>query len=219
MKRIVMMMCSVIAALLLATNLFAQSHPSTNNRSEQFILDSMRMELDLASIETRHEMYGDSLQHQLDAQSINSDTIEEVTQLFIPISFFAFIILIIWIINHISYRKQRDRYHIIEKAIDNGQAIPEGLFDEPKKAKKRWTNTLHQAIIFLAIGIGVAIFGNAIDEETITAIAVIPGVIGAGYLLIALIERHEERNKDTKENNESSTALIESGSQKAEAEE
>ena len=219
MKRIVMMMCSAIAALLLATNLFAQSHPSTNNRSEQFILDSMRMELDLASIETRHEMYGDSLQHQLDAQSINSDTIEEVTQLFIPISFFAFIILIIWIINHISYRKQRDRYHIIEKAIDNGQAIPEGLFDEPKKAKKRWTNTLRQAIIFLAIGIGVAIFGNTIDEETITAIAVIPGVIGAGYLLIALIERHEERNKDTKENNESSTALIESGSQKPEAEE
>ena len=219
MKRIVMMMCSVIAALLLATNLFAQSHPSTNNRSEQFILDSMRMELDLASIETRHEMYGDSLQHQLDAQSINSDTIEEVTQLFVPISFFGFIILIIWIINHISYRKQRDRYHIIEKAIDNGQAIPEGLFDEPKKAKKRWTNTLRQAIIFLAIGIGVAIFGNTIDEETITAIAVIPGVIGAGYLLIALIERHEERNKDTKENNESSTALIESGTQKAEVEE
>lgn len=219
MKRIVMMMCSAIAALLLATNLFAQSHPSTNNRSEQFILDSMRMELDLASIETRYEMYGDSLQHQLDAQSINSSTIEEVTQLFIPISFFAFIILIIWIINHISYRKQRDRYHIIEKAIDNGQAIPEGLFDEPKKAKKRWTNTLRQAIIYLAIGIGVAIFGNTIDEETITAIAVIPGVIGAGYLLIALIERHEERNKDTKENNESSTALIESGTQKAEVEE
>ena len=219
MKRIVMMMCSAIAALLLATNLFAQSHPSTNNRSEQFILDSMRMELDLASIETRHEMYGDSLQHQLDAQSINSDTIEEVSQLMIPISFFGFIILIIWIINHISYRKQRDRYHIIEKAIDNGQTIPEGLFDEPKKAKKRWTNTLRQAIIFLAIGIGVAIFGNTIDEETITAIAVIPGVIGAGYLLIALIERHEERNKDTKENNESSTALIESGSQKAEVEE
>ena len=128
-------------------------------------------------------------------------------------------ILIIWIINHISYRKQRDRYHIIEKAIDNGQAIPEGLFDEPKKAKKRWTNTLRQAIIYLAIGIGVAIFGNTIDEETITAIAVIPGVIGAGYLLIALIERHEERNKDTKENNESSTVLIESGTQKAEAEE
>lgn len=219
MKRIVMMMCSAIAALLLATNLFAQSHLSTNNRSEQFILDSMRMELDLATIETRHEMYGDSLQHQLDAQSINSDTIEEVSQLFIPISFFAFIILIIWIINHISYRKQRDRYHIIEKAIDNGQAIPEGLFDEPKKAKKRWTNTLRQAIIFLAIGIGVAIYGNTIDEETITAIAVIPGVIGAGYLLIALIERHEERNKDTKENNESSTALIESGTQKAEVEE
>ena len=219
MKRIVMMMCSAIAALLFATNLFAQSHPSTNNRSEQFILDSMRMELDLASIETRHEMYSDSLQHQLDAQSINSDTIEEVSQLFIPFSFFAFIILIIWIINHISYRKQRDRYHIIEKAIDNGQAIPEGLFDEPKKAKKRWTNTLRQAIIFLAIGIGVTIFGNAIDEETITAIAVIPGVIGAGYLLIALIERHEERNKDTKENNESSTVLIESGTQKAEAEE
>ena len=219
MKRIVMMMCSAIAALLLATNLFAQSHPSTNNRSEQFILDSMRMELDLASIETRYEMYGDSLQHQLDAQSINSDTIEEVTQLFIPISFFAFIILIIWIINHISYRKQRDRYHIIEKAIDNGQTIPEGLFDEPKKAKKRWTNTLRQAIIFISFGIGLAIFGETVGVEEITAIATIPGIIGAGYLLISFIERKEEGKEEQKEHDKCETTPTEQASQNAGIEE
>ena len=219
MKRIVMMMCSAIVALIFATNIIAASHPSTSARSEQFILDSMRMDVEKAAIEVQYDMYNDSLQHQLDAKSISSSTAEEITQLFIPISFFAFIILIIWIINHISYRKQRDRYHIIEKAIDNGQAIPEGLFDEPKKAKKRWTNTLRQAIIFIATGIGLAIFGDTIDEETITAIAVIPGIIGAGYLLIAFIERHEERKEDTKENNESNTTLVESGTQKAEVEE
>ena len=214
-----MMMCSAIVALIFATNIIAASHPSTAARSEQFILDSMRMDVEKAAIEVQYDMYNDSLQHQLDAQSISSDTVEEVTQLFIPISFFAFIILIIWIINHISYRKQRDRYHIIEKAIDNGQAIPEGLFDEPKKGKKHWTNTLRQAIIFLAIGIGVAIFGETIDEEEITAIAVIPGIIGAGYLLIAFIDRHEERNKDIKENNKGTAGLIESGSHSTDTEE
>lgn len=214
-----MMMCSAIVALIFATNTIAASHPSTAARSEQFILDSMRMDVEKAAIEVQFDMYNDSLQHQLDAQSISSNTVEEVTQLFIPVSFFAFIILIIWIINHISYRKHRDRYRIIEKAIDNGHAIPEGLFDEPKKAKRHWTNTLRQAIIFLAIGIGVAIFGETCGEETIIGIAAIPGIIGAGYLLIAFIERHEERNKDIKENNKGTAGLIESGSHSTDTEE
>ncbi len=219
MKRIVMMMCSAIVALIFATNIIAASHPSTAARSEQFILDSMRMDVEKAAIEVQYDMYNDSLQHQLDAKSISSNTVEDIAELSIPFTFFAFILLIVWITTWISYRKQRDRYHIIEKAIDNGQAIPEGLFDEPKKAQKRWTNTLRQAIIFIAIGIGVAIFGKTISVDTITAIATIPGMLGVGYLLIALIERHEERNKDIKENNESCTALVESGSQKAEVEE
>ena len=217
MKRTVIMMCSAMIALLFATNIFAANHPSAPDRSEQFILDSMRMDVEKAAIEVQYDMYNDSLQHQLDAKSISSNTTEEITQLFIPISFFAFIILIVWITTWISYRKQRDRYHIIEKAIDNGQAIPEGLFDEPKKAQKRWTNTLRQAIIFIATGIGLAIFGNTIGEETITAIAVIPGIIGAGYLLIAFIERHEERKEDTKEHNEDSTAPAASQNSEKEA--
>lgn len=217
MKRIVMMMCSAIVALIFATNIIAASHPSTAARSEQFILDSMRMDVEKAAIEVQYDMYNDSLQHQLDAKSISSNTAEEITQLFIPISFFAFIILIIWITTWMSYRKQRDRYHIIEKAIDNGQAIPEGLFDEPKKAKKQWTNTLRQAIIFIAIGIGFAIFGYTIDENAITGIAVIPGIIGAGYLLIAFIERHEERKEDTKEHNEDSTTPATSQNSETEA--
>ena len=217
MKRTVIMMCSAMIALLFATNIFAANHPSASDRSEQFILDSMRMDVEKAAIEVQYDMYNDSLQHQLDAKSISSNTTEEITQLFVPISFFAFIILIVWITTWISYRKQRDRYHIIEKAIDNGQAIPEGLFDEPKKAKKRWTNTLRQAIIFIATGIGLAIFGNTIGEETITAIAVIPGIIGAGYLLIAFIERHEERKEDTKEHNEDSTAPAASQNNETEA--
>lgn len=217
MKRTVIMMCSAMIALLFATNIFAANHPSAPDRSEQFILDSMRMDVEKAAIEVQYDMYNDSLQHQLHAKRISSNTTEEITQLFIPISFFAFIILIIWITTWMSYRKQRDRYHIIEKAIDNGQAIPEGLFDEPKKAKKRWTNTLRQAIIFIAIGIGLAIFGDTIDENEITAIAVIPGIIGAGYLLIAFIERHEERKEDTKEHNEDSTALAASQNSETEA--
>lgn len=217
MKRTVIMMCSAIIALLFATNIFAANHPSAPDRSEQFILDSMRMDVEKAAIEVQYDMYNDSLQHQLDAKSISSNTVEDIAELSIPFTFFAFIILIVWITTWISYRKQRDRYHIIEKAIDNGQAIPEGLFDEPKKAKKRWTNTLRQAIIFIAIGVGLAIFGYTIDENAITAIAVIPGIIGAGYLLIAFIERHEERKEDTKEHNEDSTAPAASQNSETEA--
>lgn len=218
MKRIVMMMCSALVALLFATSIYAQSHASTLARSEQFILDSMRMELDKAAIETKYDMYCDSLQQELDTASITGDTTEEMIQLFVPISFFAFIILIVWITTWMSYRKQRNRYNIIEKAIENGQSIPEGLFDEPKKAKKRWTNTLRQAVIFLSIGIGIAIFGKTIDEETITAIASIPGIIGAGYMVISFIERKEGK-EENKEENKGTTTLLEEASQNTDREE
>ncbi|MBR5844596.1 MAG: hypothetical protein IKY75_08505 [Bacteroidaceae bacterium] len=216
MKRIVMMMCSAIVALLFATGIHAQNRTSTLTRSEQFILDSMRMELDKAAIETKYDMYCDSLQQELDNKSIASNTTEEVVQLMVPISFFLFVILIVWICCHISYRKQRDRYRIIEKAIENGQEIPEGLFDEPKKGRKQWTATLRQAIVFIAIGIGLAIFGETIGVEEITSIATIPGIIGLGYLVVTFIERreqlriegHENSTKDTPDESRTTSAAI-----------
>lgn len=219
MKRIVTMMCSAIVALIFATNIFAANHPSTLSRSEQFILDSMHMELEKAAIETKYDMYCDSLQQELDNKSIANNTAEEIVQLMVPVSFFIFVILIVWICCHISYRKQRDRYRIIEKAIENGQGIPEGLFDEPKKAKKRWTNTLRQAIIFISFGIGLAIFGETVGVEEITAIATIPGIIGAGYLLISFIERKEEGKEEEKEHDKCETTPTEQASQHAGIEE
>ena len=216
MKRIVMMMCSAIVALLFATGIHAQNRTSTLTRSEQFILDSMRMELDKAAIETKYDMYCDSLQQELDNKSIASNTTEEVVQLMVPISFFLFVILIVWICCYISYRKQRDRYRIIEKAIENGQEIPEGLFDEPKKSRKQWTSTLRQAIVFIAIGIGLAIFGETIGVEEITSIATIPGIIGLGYLVVTFIERreqlriegHENSTKETLDESRTTSAAI-----------
>lgn len=205
MKRIVMIMCSALVALLFATSIYAQSHASALTRSEQFILDSMRMELDKAAIETRYDMYCDSLQQELDNKSIAGNTVEEVVQLMIPVSFFLFVILIVWICCHISYRKQRDRYRIIEKAIENGQGIPEGLFDEPKKGKKQWTTTLRQAIVFIAIGTGLAILGETIDVEEIVSIATIPGIIGLGYIVVTFIERREQRRIEEQENSSKDT--------------
>ena len=201
MKRIVMMMCSAIVALLFATGIHAQNRPSNLTRSEQFILDSMRMELDKAAIETKYDMYCDSLQQELDNKSIASNTTEEVVQLMVPISFFLFVILIVWISCHISYRKQRDRYRLIEKAIENGQSIPEGILDEPKKGHKQWTSTLRQAIVFIAIGTGLAIFGETIGVEEIVSIATIPGIIGLGYLVVTFIERREQKRIEEQKNN------------------
>lgn len=196
MKQIAMMTYIVLTTLLMATNSWAQTHHSSIDRSEQFILDSLRMEVELTSIESRNEMYADSLQHQLDVRGIGYNTTEEITQLLIPISFFAFIILIIWLCLWFSFRKQNARYRIIEKAIDNGQEIPGGLFDEPKKNKNSWSNTLRHAIIYIAIGIGIALLGETSGVDEITAIAVIPGIIGLGYLLVAFIERKEQHRTE-----------------------
>lgn len=187
MKRIIMMMC--IALLTCTMGLKAQQAPSNN-------MDSLTYAIELSKLEMQYEMYCDSLQHSLDMKAYSNSQIEEIVELSIPVTFFVSIIVIIWLALMYSQRKQRERYRILEKAIDNGQSIPEGLFDEPKNGRHLWVNTLRTALIYLSLGIGAALFGWIIDERVIIAIACIPATIGLGYLCVSLIERREQQRND-----------------------
>lgn len=187
MKRIMMMMC--IALLTCTMGLKAQQAPSNN-------MDSLTYAIELSKLEMQYEMYCDSLQHSLDMKAYSNSCMEDIVGISIPVTFFVTIIVIIWLALMYAQRKQRERYRILEKAIDNGQSIPEGLFDEPNKSRHLWINTLRTAIIYLSLGIGLALSGWITNVSVIMAIACIPATIGLGYLCVSLIERREQQRND-----------------------
>ncbi len=197
MKRLILLFCATILALAGTSNLLAQ-HTTSTPRSEQFILDSMQLAVDMAQMEIQQDMYTDSLEivQEIELEKIYSK--EESLLNLLPIIFFAAIVVIVWLSLHFSRRKQHDRYHIIEKAIEMGAELPEGVFDEPQKKRKSWINTLRNGVVTLGCGLGIIVCGIVTDEDVIFGIATIPAFIGLGYLLVALLEyREEKRQKES----------------------
>ncbi len=199
MKRIVMMMSVLGMMIMSAVDVQAQN-VTTMTRSEQFILDSLALALDKASVEAQKEMYADSLEQvvRLHLTEAQADKLDGIV---VPLAFFVVVVLIVWISLWISYRKKKARYDIIEKAIEQGMSIPEGLFDEPQKTKEHtWLNTLRSAAVLIGIGIGIIGLGFFVEEDVFMGLSCIPIFLGLGYLIVALFERREkkmaEKSKD-----------------------
>ena len=199
MKRIILSLCTALAILCSINNLYAQHAPSTNiTRSEQFILDSMRMEIEKGQLETQYDMYTDSLNMVTILESNKINAGEDAWEFLIPTIFFLTILAIIWLALYYARRKQKDRYEIIEKALDKGASLPQGIFDEPKKKQKSWLNTLRSGTTTLGCGLGIFGLGIYTEEEIFMGLALIPSFIGLGYLLVALLEyRFEKQQNDS----------------------
>lgn len=195
MKRIILFLCTALAVLCGTNKMYAQHTPSVNTpRSEQFILDSMRMEVEKKQIDTQYKMYADSMGLVAEIESDKINLEEDKREYLIPVSFFLSIIVIIWLSLNYSRRKKKDRYQIIEKALDKGESLPQSIFDEPQKRQKTWLNTLRSGVVTLCCGLGVFGLGFFTEEVVFMGLALIPSFIGLGYLLVAFLEhRHEKR--------------------------
>lgn len=194
MKRIKLLLCAALMALITTTSMYAQQvQPNNTPRSEQFILDSLRMEIEKIQIESQCEMYSDSLQtvEKIETEKILSK--EENLQYLIPLIFFLSLIAIVWISLFFSRRKKQDRYRIIELALEKGESLPQGLFDEPKKREHSWLITLRHGTVTLGIGLGLLGWGLFADNEVFLGLSFIPLFLGLGYLLVAFLENREEK--------------------------
>lgn len=189
MKHLIFALCTFMTLTMSPLAAIAQSTSSgQHTRSEQFIIDSLQLEVERAPYIAQTTMYADSLQQTLEMQEILSESNNDNVTMLLPISFFLMIIIIVAINCGIGYNNKKNRYRIIEKAIENGQKLPEGLFDEPKKNKKSWVGTVKHGIIWSCLGCALWLFGTSIEEETLSAIGIIPALIGIGYIISAIIE-------------------------------
>ena len=100
---------------------------------------------------------------------------------------FVFVALIIYWVMH----RKKTEYKIIEKAVENGQPIPQNLTKNNIDDKERvW----QQGIKYIAIGAGLVLFGLLITKVLIAG-GLLIACIGVGKCVIARTSARGSRNE------------------------
>ena len=111
-----------------------------------------------------------------------------------------------------SYKNKSNFYKVMEKAIEVGQPVPEGLFLSGKRnTEMSPSRTLRVSFILLGIGIGGLILGMVIPEVIVCAVSSAPILIGLGYLVVYYMERKQESADRAKEVHSDNSDKIVSG--------
>ena len=101
---------------------------------------------------------------------------------------------------------QKERYAVVEKAIECGRELPDSFFEESSSKKPLYSKKrLSTALTLIALGIGILFFGLVAENKYVWAFSVIPILIGLGQLLVYRIEeksRIEELSKEEQNINE-----------------
>ena len=210
MKRVifVIMMFLAVVGVYAAVVPEEQFEASDGLRSEQFYLDSLRLV-------TQERMYADSLNAEFGKQHLfysQPSSFMEEAEIVIPLGFFLMVLGIVVVSVVTSYKNKSNFYKVMEKAIEVGQPVPEGLFLSGKRnTEMSPSRTLRVSFILLGIGIGGLILGMVIPEVIVCAVSSAPILIGLGYLVVYYMERKQERADRAKEVHSDNSDKIVSG--------
>lgn len=210
MKRVifVIMMFLAVVGVYAAAVPGEQLEASDGLRSEQFYLDSLRLV-------TQERMYADSLNAEFEKQHLfysQPSSFMEDSKIVIPLGFFLMVLGIVVVSVVTSYKNKSNFYKVMEKAIEVGQPVPEGLFLSGKRnTEMSPSRTLRVSFILLGIGIGGLILGMVIPEVIVCAVSSAPILIGLGYLVVYYMERTQERADRAKEVHSDNSDKIVSG--------
>lgn len=210
MKRVifVIMMFLAVVGVYAAAVPEEQLEASDGLRSEQFYLDSLRLV-------TQERMYADSLNAEFGKQHLfysQPSSFMEEAEIVIPLGFFLMVLGIVVVSVVTSYKNKSNFYKVMEKAIEVGQPVPEGLFLSGKRnTEMSPSRTLRVSFILLGIGIGGLILGMVIPEVIVCAVSSAPILIGLGYLVVYYMERKQERADRAKEVHSDNSDKIVSG--------
>jgi hypothetical protein len=82
-----------------------------------------------------------------------------------------------------AFLRDRARLKLAARLLDRGQPVPAGLFD------RRASTELLRGVVMLAAAVGVALFFLSGDNPELARAGLVPGAIGAGYLVGYWLER------------------------------
>lgn len=124
-------------------------------------------------------------------------------EIFVPLAFFAMIVAIVAIPSWLKSRDRRDMQATVRTAIEKGQPLPSELIEALSKDAAKAVPSAHRdmriGVIWLAIAIGVTVFGRAVsfadgDPEifyVMGGIAAIPGFIGLAFIVLSFFNKNK----------------------------
>jgi hypothetical protein len=109
-------------------------------------------------------------------------------------------VFIVWIHTNAKRRRYEVQAELYAKAIEHGQELPKDFFADSEKNKLKPTETyLHNGLILITVGIGIALFfwfasfgDDAKDVLKGVGIGCIPAMVGVAYIIIYIITRRRE---------------------------
>lgn len=182
MKRFVFIMALLITSCMT----FADGHKTAADSALINAKDSLRQEI---VQQTAHAIVHHTKGFGETVQGFGEEVIVPIIAIVAVFGFPIFILLIIF-----AYRnkERKARYALIEKALETGHDLPEGLF----KNEKQENNLLAKGIMHISIGIGLGILLWFLTEEiALMGIGPLISIIGIGEIIIYLIQQHSEKKK------------------------
>lgn len=145
--------------------------------------------------------------YEADAEDI-LDAIVPVLGITVP---FLFAFLVIFFFIYYRNKKQKAHYQVIEKAIEAGRELPDGFFESLQSPRSRQALPdklviLNQGLVFLGIGLGLAIWSivmwsiNGTEESGggvgvfLLGLAAIFILVGAGKLILYRVSSRTEND-------------------------
>lgn len=115
---------------------------------------------------------------------------------------FTAICVIIWLVFYYSAKKRKEKYRLIEKAIEKGVNIPESVFNEGKTKNKNESKPIAQirkAIVLISVGIAGIIFFSICNSAEMAGLVSMVALIGIGNLIVGILEYRKQQGKAEQE--------------------
>ncbi|MES2032911.1 MAG: DUF6249 domain-containing protein [Pseudomonadota bacterium] len=119
-----------------------------------------------------------------------------MSEVLIPLAFFAMIAAIVVVPIWLKSRERRELQTTLRSAIDKGQPLPPEVIEAMTKNVKvapTAISDMRTGIIWLAVGIGLGVFGFILGFEEadayypILGFASIPAVIGLAFITLSFV--------------------------------
>ena len=115
------------------------------------------------------------------------------------VAVFGFPVAIVAVIMFSNWAKSRSLHKTVRMMVEKGQPIPPALLSTPAAVSaatglRPWYD-LRRGIVLMAVGVGIIMFFgiSAGWDEGVWALGLIPGLIGAGYILAWRLAYREEK--------------------------
>lgn len=114
----------------------------------------------------------------------------------------AAICIIIWLVFYYNLKKRKEKYRLIEKAIEKGVDVPESVFNEGKPKAKNGSAPIAQirkAIVLISVGVAGIIFFAICGSLEMAGLVSMVALIGIGNLVVGILEYRKQQRKSNSE--------------------